>query len=75
MMVDNSRATVIDLEMNDTIMTTRMEIRQARGIMSLRQRAAKQKMLFFGHVMRANGLEKEEMLPCREGRELVRGRD
>ena len=32
------------------------------------QRATKQKMMFFGHVMRADGLEKEMMLACGEGR-------
>ena len=36
--------------------------------MSLGQRAARQKMAFFGHVMRANGLEKEMMLACGEGK-------
>jgi len=41
-----------------------MEIGQARGDMSLRHRAAKQK--FFGHVMRANGMEKGMMLACGE---------
>ena len=34
--------------------------------MLLRQRAAKQKMMFFSHVMRANGMEKDMMLACRE---------
>jgi len=28
----------------------------------------KPKMLFFGHVMRADGLEKEMMLACKEGK-------
>ena len=36
--------------------------------MSLRQMAAKQKMEFFGHVMRTNGMEKDMMLACGEGR-------
>jgi len=45
-----------------------MEIGQARGDLSQRQRTAKQKMLFFGHMMRANGLEKEMMLACGERR-------
>jgi len=45
-----------------------MEIRQARRVLSLRQRASKQKMMFFGHVMRANGMEKDVMLACDEGR-------
>jgi len=36
--------------------------------MSLRQRAAKQKLMFFGHVMRANGIEKDMMLANGEGR-------
>src|SRR6218665_1069352 len=48
-----------------------MEIGHARGnmsAMSLRQRAAKQKMMFFGHVMQANSMENEMMLACGEGR-------
>ena len=45
-----------------------MEIGRARGDMSLRQRAAKQKMTFCGHVMRANSMEKDMMLTCGEGR-------
>ena len=45
-----------------------MDIGQARGVLSLRQRAAKQKMVFFGHVMRANGMEKDMMLACGKGR-------
>ena len=45
-----------------------IEIGQARGDMSLKHWAAKQKMLFSGQVMWANGLEKEVMLACREGR-------
>src|SRR3984885_12370847 len=36
--------------------------------MSLRGRAARQKMRFFGHVMRAEGLEKEMMLAHGEGK-------
>jgi len=32
-----------------------MEIGQARGDLSLRQRAAKQKMKFFGHMMQGKG--------------------
>jgi len=40
-----------------------------------RQRAAKQKMMFFRHVIRANGMEKDMMLACgEERREAVRGR-
>ena len=45
-----------------------MEIGHARRDMSLRQRAAKQKLMFIGHVMRANGIEKNMMLAYREGR-------
>jgi len=45
-----------------------MEIGQARGVLSLRERAAKQKMIFFGHVMRANSMEKDMMMSCCEGR-------
>jgi len=45
-----------------------MKIRQARGDLSLRQREAKHKMMFFGHVMRANGMEKDMMLACGEER-------
>jgi len=43
-------------------------IGRARGDLSLRQRAAKQKMMFFGHVMRADGMEKDMMMDCGEGR-------
>jgi len=52
-----------------------MEIGHARGDISPRQRGAKHKMLFSGHVMHANGLEKEMMLACGEGREVVQERD
>ena len=45
-----------------------MEIGHTRGDLSLRQRAAKQKMMFFCHVIRANGMETNMMLACREGR-------
>src|SRR6218665_4008007 len=45
-----------------------MVIGKARGVLSLRQRAAKQKMMFFSHVMRANGIENDMMLACFEGR-------
>ena len=45
-----------------------MEIGHARGVLSLRQRAVKQKMMFFGHVMQANGMEKDMILACGEGR-------
>jgi len=38
------------------------------------QRAAKQKMMFFGQVMRANVMEKDMMLACGEGREADQGR-
>src|ERR1700733_8022681 len=44
------------------------KIGQLRGNMSLRGRAARQKMRFFGHVMRADGLEKEMMLAQKEKR-------
>ena len=44
------------------------EIGHLRGDMTLRQRAARQKLMYFGHVMRADGLEKEMMLACGEGR-------
>ena len=39
-----------------------MEIGQAKKVLSLRHWAAKQKMMLFGHVMRANGMEKDMML-------------
>jgi len=38
-----------------------MEIGHAQGDLSLRQRAAKQKMMFFCHVRRANSMEKNMM--------------
>jgi hypothetical protein len=44
------------------------KIGQLRGNMSLRGRATRQKMRFFGHVMRADGLEKEMMLAYGEGK-------
>ena len=44
------------------------KIGQLRGNKSLRRRAARQKMRFFGHVMRADGLEKEMMLAHGEGK-------
>ena len=46
-----------------------MDIGQARGDLSLRQTAAKQKMLFFGHVMQANGLEMKMILLMRRTKE------
>jgi hypothetical protein len=55
----------IEKRTNESIL---QEIGQSRGNMSLGQRAARQKMAFFGHVMRANGLEKEMMLACGEGK-------
>jgi hypothetical protein len=55
----------IEKRTNESIL---QEIGQSRGKLSLGQRAARQKMAFFGHVMRANGLEKEMMLACGEGR-------
>src|SRR6218665_494778 len=51
---------------NESIM---MEIGHARGDISLRQRAAKDKLVFFGHVMIAKfGMEKHMMLAYGEGR-------
>lgn len=44
------------------------EIGHWRGSLTLGQRASRQKMSYFGHVMRADGLEKEMMLACGEGR-------
>jgi len=44
------------------------EIGHLRGEMSLRQRAMRQKVTYFGHVMRADGMEKEMMLACGEGK-------
>ena len=44
------------------------EIGQLRGDLTLQQRAIRQKLMYFGHVMRAEGLEKEMMLACGEGR-------
>src|SRR5688572_10759572 len=44
------------------------EIGHQRGDMTLGQRAARQKTTYFGHVMRADRLEKEMMLACGEGR-------
>ena len=44
------------------------EIGPLRGDMTLRQRAARQKTMNFGHVMTADGLEKQMMLSCGEGR-------
>src|SRR3984885_4766589 len=49
------------------------EIGQLRGNLTLGQRAARQKLMFFGHVMRSDGQEKEMMLACGEG-ERRRGR-
>jgi hypothetical protein len=43
------------------------EIGQLRGDMTLQQRAIRQKLTYFGHVMRADGMEKEMMLACGEG--------
>src|ERR1700733_6545060 len=51
----------------------KQEIGQLRGNLTLGQRAARQKLMFFGHVMRSDGLEKEMMLACGEG-ERRRGR-
>src|SRR6218665_2912019 len=45
-----------------------MDIGQRRGYLSLKQRAAKQKTMFFCPVMRANGMEKNMMLAQGEGR-------
>src|SRR6218665_1196791 len=44
------------------------EIGAMRGGLSLLQRATKQKMMILEHMMRANGLEKEMMLACGDGR-------
>ena len=44
------------------------EIGELMGGLSLLQRAIRQKMKFFGHVMREEGLEKEMILECEEGR-------
>ena len=44
------------------------EMGQLRGDLTLQQRAIRQKLMYFGHVMRAEGLEKEMMLACGEGR-------
>src|SRR6218665_2010815 len=44
------------------------EIGEMRGGFLLLQRATKQKMMILEHVMRANGLEKEMMLACGDGR-------
>src|ERR1700733_12711757 len=49
------------------------EIGHLRGSLTLGQRAERQKLMFFGHVMRADGMEKEMMLACGEG-ERRRGR-
>ena len=43
------------------------EIGQLRGDLTLQQRAIRQKLMYFGHVMRAEGMEKM-MLACGEGR-------
>ena len=43
------------------------DIGQLRGDMSLLQMIIKQKLMFFGHVMRTDGLEKAMMLACGEG--------
>src|SRR6218665_3992881 len=59
------RVSWTEKRMNESIL---MEIGHERGNMSVRQRAANQKMMFFGHVMRANGIEKDMMLACGEGR-------
>src|SRR6218665_2406836 len=52
-----------------------VEIGHARRDMSMRQRAAKQKLMFFGHMMRANGMEKDMMLAYGEGRRKKRPSD
>ena len=44
-----------------------------RGDLTLQQRAIRQKLMYFGHVMRAEGMEKEMVLACGEGRR-IRGR-
>src|SRR6218665_1668672 len=42
------------------------EIEEMRGGLTLLQRTTRHTMMFFVHVMRANGLEKEMMLACGE---------
>jgi len=49
---------------NDSV---RMEIGIEKDV-SLHQEAARRKLGYFGHIMRSNGLEKELMLACGEGR-------
>src|SRR6218665_1315631 len=44
------------------------EIGEMREGLSLLERATRQKMMRFEHVMRTNGLEKEMMLSCGDGR-------
>jgi hypothetical protein len=44
------------------------EIGQMRGKLTLQEKATRQKLMYFGHVMRTNGLEKEMMLGCGEGK-------
>ena len=44
------------------------ELGKLRGDLTLQQRAIKQKMIYFGHVMRADGMEKRMMLASGEGR-------
>src|ERR1700757_5133302 len=44
------------------------EIGEMRGELTLQDKATKQKLMYFGHVMRSNGLEKEMMLGCGEGK-------
>ena len=43
------------------------EIGELRGDMTLNQRATRQKLMYFGNVMRADGLEKAMMMACGEG--------
>ena len=41
---------------------------QMRGKLTLQEKATRQKLMYFGHVMRTSGLEKEMMLGCGEGK-------
>ena len=44
------------------------QIGQMRGKLTLQEKATRQKLMYFGHVMRTSGLEKEMMLGCGEGK-------
>ena len=50
---------------------TNKEVRRRTGVENvetLRQTAFRRKLVFFGHVMRSDGMEKEMMLACGEGK-------